>query len=127
MKPRQKLTGIKRLTKALQHSWDGLAAAYKAEQAFRQEVWLACALLPASLFVNASAAGHAILVASVFVLLIAELLNTAVEATVDRISQDEHPLSKIAKDVASAAILLALVNLVCTWLAVIFIKPRFFG
>lgn len=123
MKRRQKSTGIKRIANALRHSWEGLAAAYKAEQAFRQEVGLACVLIPVSLFVKTSAPGHAVLVASVFVLLIAELLNTAVEATVDRISENEHPLSKLAKDVASAAILLALVNLACVWLAVIFIKP----
>lgn len=108
-------TGLTRIWNALLYSLAGLRAAYQHEDAFRQEIWLAVVLLPIALLSPHSAAAKAILVASVFLVIIAELLNSAVEAVVDRISLENHELAKRAKDIGSAAVLLALVNLGCVW------------
>ncbi len=101
--------------KALRYSWDGLKAAFASESAFRQEVALAAAALPAALWLGENAAERALLIVSVFVVLIAELVNTAIETVVERISPEQHPLSKKAKDIGSAAVLLALVQMAAVW------------
>jgi diacylglycerol kinase (ATP) len=108
-------TGVRRIWNALNYSIEGLRAAYKNERAFRQETWLAAVLIPVSLFLPASRIGHAAMIASLLLVLIVELINSAIEAVVDRISLDRHPLSKRAKDVGSAAVLLALINVLVTW------------
>ena len=97
----------------------GLAAAYRNEAAFRQEVLLAAVLVPLALFLPASGAGRALMVGSVMLLLVVELLNSAVEATVDRVSLDDHSLAKRAKDIGSAAVMIALVNVPITWALVL--------
>ncbi|MBZ0093687.1 MAG: diacylglycerol kinase [Sulfuricellaceae bacterium] len=107
--------GLKRLWNALFYSWAGLQAAYKNEDAFRQEVMLAVILIPLACFVPASAIGKVLLIGSVLLLLIVELLNSAIEATVDRISLENHSLAKRAKDIGSAAVLLTLFNLALVW------------
>ncbi len=107
--------GLKRLWNALFYSWAGLQAAYKNEDAFRQEVTLALILIPLAWFVPASAIGKVLLIGSVLLLLIVELLNSAIEATVDRISLENHSLAKRAKDIGSAAVLLTLFNLALVW------------
>jgi len=112
-------TGAKRLLNAFNYSCSGIKEAYRNEDAFRQEVWLAAILLPLALWVNTTAIGRALLIGSVLLLLIVELLNSSIEATVDRISLDEHALAKRAKDIGSAAVLIALVNLVVVWLLVL--------
>lgn len=112
--------GLKRLQSALCYSLAGLAAAYRNEQAFRLEVLLALILIPLATVLPVSSVGKAILIASVFLVLVVELLNSALEATVDRISLEQHELSKRAKDIGSAAVLLSLVNLALVWLLVIF-------
>jgi len=108
-------TGLTRIWNALKYSIAGLREAYRCEDAFRQEVWLACLMVPAALLIDVSAAGRALMVASVLLVLIVELLNSAVEATVDRVSLDDHRLAKRAKDMGSAAVLLALGNVAVVW------------
>ncbi|MEO8411399.1 MAG: diacylglycerol kinase, partial [Propionivibrio sp.] len=89
-------TGLQRVWNACHHSLAGLRAAFKHEDAFRQEAFLAAVLIPVSLFLPASGAGHALMIASVLLVLIVELLNSAIEAVVDRVSLDLHHLSKRA-------------------------------
>lgn len=113
-------TGVQRVWNALHYSLAGFRAAFTGEDAFRQEALLAALLIPASFFVPASGVGRALMIASVLLVLIVELLNSAVEATVDRVSLDRHHLSKRAKDIGSAAVLLALVNVLVVWLCVLF-------
>jgi len=112
-------TGVRRLVKALRYSLQGLGSAFRHEDAFRQEALLAAALIPIALLLDVGGAGKAMMIASVLVVLIVELLNSAVEAAVDRISVDPHPLSKRAKDIGSAAVFLSLVNVVAVWALVL--------
>jgi len=112
-------TGLRRLWNALHYSRAGLRAAYLAEDAFRQEVRLAALLIPLALFLSPNGLGLALMIGSVLLVLIVELLNSAIEATVDRISLDKHPLAKRAKDVGSAAVLLALLNVLAVWACVL--------
>jgi len=118
--PHKGKTGLRRIWNALFHSFDGLKAAYRHEDAFRQEVWLAVVLIPLALFLPASGPGKALMIASVLVVLIVELLNSAVEATVDRVSLEHHRLAKRAKDIGSAAVLFSLINVAVVWLLVLF-------
>lgn len=112
-------TGLRRIWNAFHYSRAGLAAAFRNEDAFRQEVFLALILIPAAFFVPTSGIGRALLIGSVLLVMIVELLNSAIEATVDRISTDHHELAKRAKDIGSAAVLLALCNLGATWALVL--------
>jgi diacylglycerol kinase (ATP) len=112
-------TGLQRVWNALHYSLAGLRAAFTCEDAFRQEALLAAVLIPASFFLPASGLGRALMIASVLLVLIVELLNSAIEAAVDRVSLDRHHLSKRAKDIGSAAVLLALINVVLVWLCVL--------
>jgi diacylglycerol kinase (ATP) len=118
--PHKGKTGLRRIWNALFYSFDGLKAAYRHEDAFRQEVWLAVVLIPLALFLPASGTGKSLMIASVVVVLIVELLNSAVEATVDRVSLEHHRLAKRAKDIGSAAVLFSLINVVVVWLLVLF-------
>jgi diacylglycerol kinase (ATP) len=108
-------TGLTRILNALRYSLAGLAAAYRHEDAFRQEVWLAAVLIPLSWFFEVSGVAHALLIACVLLVLVVELLNSAVEAAVDRISLENHRLAKRAKDIGSAAVLVSLVNVALVW------------
>lgn len=118
--PHKGKTGIRRIWSALFYSLDGLKAAYRHEDAFRQEVLLALVLLPVALFMPTTGIGKALLMASVLLVLIVELLNSAVEAAVDRISLENHRLAKRAKDIGSAAVLLSLANVAVVWGFVLF-------
>jgi diacylglycerol kinase (ATP) len=113
-------TGITRIWNALFYSLAGLAAAYRHEDAFRQEVLLAIILIPTTFFLPVNGIGRAMMIASVLLTLIVELLNSAVEATVDRISLDNHRLAKRAKDIGSAAVLVSLINVAIVWSLVLF-------
>lgn len=113
-------TGLARVWNALFYSIDGLRAAYRHEDAFRQEAWLALVLIPLSLALPSSGIGHALMVASVLLVLVVELINSAIEAAIDRISLEQHRLSKRAKDIGSAAVLVSLANVVATWSLVLF-------
>lgn len=117
--PHKGKTGLRRIWNALFYSIDGLTAAFRHEDAFRQEALLALVLIPVALFLPASEIGKALMIASVFLVLIVELLNSAVEAAVDRISLENHRLAKRAKDIGSAAVLMALVNVVAVWALVL--------
>lgn len=110
-------TGLDRIVHAAGYSLAGLRAAYAGESAFRQEFWLAMGLLPAALWLGRGWTEVALLVGSVMLVLIVELLNSAVEATVDRVSLDLHELSGRAKDLASAAVLLSLLLCAGIWMA----------
>ena len=112
-------TGLQRIGNAFFYSVDGLKAALRHEHAFRQEVVLAACLIPLALWLPASGVGKAIMVGSVLVVLIVELLNSGIEAVVDRVSLENHALAKRAKDVGSAAVMLALVNVVVVWALVL--------
>ena len=113
-------TGMQRLWNALGYSLQGLASAFRHEDAFRQEVLLAALLVPAAFFIPVGGAERALMIASVLLVLIVELLNSAVEAAVDRISLENHSLAKRAKDIGSAAVLLSLINVAAVWLLVLF-------
>ena len=112
-------TGVRRVLNALRYSMDGLRAAYTGEDAFRQEILLAAVLIPLALWLPVSGLGKALMIASVLLVLAVELINSAIEAVVDRVSLDLHALSKRAKDLGSAAVLLALINVGAVWGCVI--------
>ncbi|HUW51622.1 MAG TPA: diacylglycerol kinase [Sulfuricella sp.] len=112
-------TGLRRLWNAFHYSLAGFGAAYQNEDAFRQETLLAAVLVPLALFLPTGPVGKALMIASMLLVLIVELLNSAVEATVDRISLEDHQLAKRAKDIGSAAVLLSLVNLAAVWALVL--------
>lgn len=108
-------TGITRIVKAFGYTCDGLKAAFREDVAFRQEVYMAAVLVPAALWLTADGLSRALLIGSIFLILIFELVNSAIEAIVDRIGPEIHPLSKKAKDVGSAAVFVAFVNAAFTW------------
>jgi diacylglycerol kinase (ATP) len=112
-------TGVRRLINALGYSLHGFGSAFRHEDAFRQEALLAAGLIPLALFLDVGGPGKAMMIASVLLVLIVELLNSAIEAAVDRISFDRHRLSKRAKDIGSAAVFLSLVNVVAVWALVL--------
>ena len=115
--PHKGRTGVDRIVHAAGYSAQGLAAAYRGESAFRQECWLALLLLPAAFWLGSGWVEVALLAGSTWLVLIVELLNSAVEATVDRISLDLHDLAKNAKDFGSAAVTLALLLCGGIWAA----------
>jgi diacylglycerol kinase (ATP) len=112
-------TGLIRIIHAFFNSCAGLGDAFRHESAFRQEILLAVILIPAAFALKVSAGERAMLVASVLLVLIVELLNTGVEVAIDRISYEHHALSKRAKDIGSAAVLLSLVLLACVWAIIV--------
>jgi len=113
--PQQNLTGAKRLVAATSNSWKGFGAAWKHEEAFRQELILVLVASPLALLLGNTWIERVLLLASVLQILIVELLNTGIEVVVDRISLDHHELSGRAKDVASAAVFVSLVLAASTW------------
>lgn len=125
MNPHKGRTGLDRVLHATRYSAQGLRAAYRGESAFRQEFWLAAFLVPAAFWLGRGWAEVALLAGSVLLVLIVELLNSAVEATVDRVSFDLHELSKRAKDFGSAAVMLSLVLAGGIWAAALW--QRFGG
>jgi diacylglycerol kinase (ATP) len=117
--PHKGKTGLRRLINAAGYSVSGLAAAARHEDAFRQELMLVAVMVPLGLWLGGSGAERALLVGSVLLVLIVELLNSAVEAAVDRVSLDDHSLAKRAKDIGSAAVMLSLVNVAVVWLLIL--------
>jgi len=112
-------TGLRRLLNAFGYSLAGFRAAYKHEDAFRQEALLAAILIPLAFWLPVRMTGRALMIGSVLLVIIVELLNSAIEATVDRISLDSHDLAKRAKDIGSAAVLVSLVNATVIWVLVL--------
>jgi len=118
--PHKSKSGLRRVWNALFYSMAGFKAAYRHEHAFRQECLLALILLPAALLMPTSGLGKALMVASVLLVLVVELVNSALEAAVDRISLEQHQLAKRAKDIGSAAVFMSLVNVAAVWALVLF-------
>lgn len=114
MKPGR--TGLSRVIAATGYSVQGLRACFKGEAAFRQELLLVAVLLPLSFWVATTPLEWIALVSPLFLLLIVELLNSAIESVVDRIGDEVHPLSGQAKDMGSAAVLLSLLMIAASWL-----------
>lgn len=117
MKPR--VTGIRRLINASRYSWLGLKAAWQSEAAIRQEIVALIILLPIALLLPVSPVEKALLVFSALLVLVVELVNSALEAIVDRIGQELHELSGKAKDIGSAAVLIALIMAGLVWLIIL--------
>lgn len=118
-------TGVDRLVRAAATSASGLRMAYVSETAFRQEVWFGAVLVPAAFFLGQGWVQIALLAGSIVLVLVVELLNSGIEAVVDRISYDWHELSKRAKDYGSAAVMLSLLLCGGIWAAAL--TQRFFG
>ncbi|MFN4325022.1 MAG: diacylglycerol kinase [Azonexus sp.] len=111
--------GLTRLINALGYSKDGLSAAWKNEAAFREEVLLAAVTLPLAFYLGQTGSERALLAGSILFILIVEILNSAVEAVVDKASPEKHELAKRAKDMGSAAVLLSLLNAAVIWTCVL--------
>jgi diacylglycerol kinase (ATP) len=111
---------VRRLWDAWWFSVAGLRAAWRHEAAFREETVLFLILAPAGWWLGGSGVERALLLGSLFLVLIVELLNSAIEAVVDRLGSERHPLSGRAKDLGSAAVLVALVNAFCIWVVILF-------
>ena len=112
-------TGIKRLANAFTFSVAGTLAAFKHEDAFRQEVILSTILIPLAIYLGQTVIEQALMISSILLIIIVELLNSSVEATVDRISVKRHKLSKRAKDIGSAAVFFSLVNASVIWFLIL--------
>lgn len=108
-------SGLARIGRALRYSLQGFAAAWRNEHAFRQELMLCLVLLPFALFLPLEILERVVLITTLFIVLVVELLNSAIEAVVDRVSLDNHDLSKRAKDLGSAAVFLSLVIAGMAW------------
>lgn len=112
---RNKPSGITRLLRAFGHSMRGFAGVYRHEAAFRQELLLAVILVPLGVYFGHNGIERALLIGSVLFVLVVEILNSGIEAVVDRIGMERHELSGLAKDLGSAAVFLALVMVAVTW------------
>ncbi len=112
--------GIARLLAACRNTWDGLSWAWRSEAAFRQEVVVIAIATVVALLLPVSSFQKLVLIAVLVLVLIVEIVNSAIEAIVDRISLDRHPLSKVAKDMGSAAVALTLLLALATWLVVLY-------
>lgn len=113
MKPGKK--GVERIIDATGYSFKGIQHSWKHESAFRQEVVLACILIPIAFFIGGTPSEIALLILCVFIVLITELLNSAIEAIVDKTSPEIHPLAGAAKDCGSAAVFFALAATIVVW------------
>lgn len=119
MSPFKGQTGVRRIINATGYSWAGLRAAFIGEAAFRQLLVLNAVLITLSFFVNVSRGERAVLIAVCLLSLIVELFNSAIEAAIDRISLEQHPLSKNAKDMGSAAQMLAMTMIAVVWAVIL--------
>ena len=115
-------TGIARLVRAFGWSFAGLRAAFTGEAAFRQEVIVALVMAPSAVWFGQTGVERALLISSLLLVLLAELLNSAVEAVVDRVGEEHHPLSGRAKDIGSAAVLISIVNAAVIWFFILFTR-----
>jgi diacylglycerol kinase (ATP) len=116
---RQKPTGLTRMIRAFGASMKGLSGAFREEAAFRQELGLAVVVIPLGVWLGRTGIERVLLIAPMFLVLIVELLNSAIEATVDRIGLERHTLSGLAKDIGSAAVLMSLTLLAIVWFLVL--------
>lgn len=114
--------GILHIFSALRYSLQGLQAVWKNEQAFRLEVYFYGPLIPIAFFIGSTPTHIALLIVPVLLLYLVEFINSAIEATIDRISDDIHPLSRIAKDCGSAAVVIAQCIIAVLWIAALYEK-----
>ena len=112
-------TGLKRLINAFGYSIAGILAAFKHEDAFRQEVILTVILIPIALYYGQTSIEQTLMISSLLLIIIVELLNSSIEATVDRISVKHHKLAKRAKDIGSAAVFFSLINAAAIWFLIL--------
>lgn len=112
-------TGLRRVINAWGYSCEGIKAAFIYEDAFRTEVFLSVILIPLAFYLGHSGIARAVMIASVMLVLIVELLNSGIEAVVDRVSIEHHLLAKRAKDIGSAAVFFSLVNAVVVWILIL--------
>lgn len=115
----QGVSGIKRIFNAIGYSYAGLLAAFKNEAAFRQELLLVIILMPVVYWLDEGVIEKVLLTSSLLLVLIVELINSAIESAIDRIGSEKHELSGRAKDIASAAVFLALLNALVIWVALL--------
>lgn len=120
--PHKGRTGLERIVRATGHSLAGLREAYRTENAFRQEAWLALVLCPGAFWLGRGWLEVALLLAGLVLVLVVELLNSSIEAIVDRVGMERHELSGRAKDLGSAAVLLSLVLLAVVWGAIAWVR-----
>lgn len=118
--PDKTLHGFKRIKNATKYSYQGLKAAFKHEPAFQEEVVLAALMIPAALFIGDSQWERILLIATVVLVLIAELFNSAIEAVVDRVGTEHHELAGRAKDIGSAAVMVTMLLTGYIWLEILF-------
>ncbi len=107
--------GIARILNAFKYSYDGFISAFKSEEAFRQDILVCIILAPTAIFLPITIVEKLFLFSSLFLIVLAELTNTAIEMTIDRISDEIHPLSKIAKDIGSCLVLISFLYLITVW------------
>ena len=112
-------TGLRRLVNAFGYSIAGTLAAFKHEDAFRQELILTAILTPVAIYFGETAIDQALMISSLLLIIIVELLNSSIEATVDRISVKHHKLAKRAKDIGSAAVFFSLINAIVIWFLIL--------
>ncbi len=110
----------RRILNTLRFSWDGLLSAWNSEEAIRIEILLFPFVIVGAYYFASTKVEQILMVSSALLIIIVELLNTAIEKTIDRISVDQNPLSKIVKDVGSSAVLLTIINFLITWAFIIF-------
>lgn len=120
-------TGFTRIIKAAGYSWAGLKAAFQHEAAFRQELALCAVMIPMGIWLGQTGIERALLIGSLLLVLIVELLNSAIEAVVDRFGGEQHELSGRAKDIGSAAVFITLLNVVVVWVLVLAIPATRFA
>ncbi|MDD2839528.1 MAG: diacylglycerol kinase [Rickettsiales bacterium] len=118
MKPNK--TGLERILNAFKYSRDGFVAAFKSEEAFRQDVLLCSVLFFIAILLDISFIEKLFLFSSLFLVIISELVNTTIEVIIDRISDDIHPLSKIAKDIGSCIVLVSFMYLILVWIIILY-------
>jgi|TARA_B110000261_G_scaffold48508_1_gene57092 diacylglycerol kinase (ATP) len=118
--PYKNIKSFDRLSTALNNSFEGLKATFKNEEAFRREIFLALILIPVAFYTGDTTVEKILLVSSLILLIVIELINTGIEVIIDRVSLDKNELSKLAKDVGSAAVLIAFLNCFIVWLMILF-------
>ena len=118
--PYKNKTGLTRILSAFKNSTDGLKNTFKNEEAFRQELILTIILTPLAIYIGENHIERIFLITSLILLLLVELINTAIEVSVDRVSYEKNELSKLAKDIGSAAVLIAFLNCFIVWFFILF-------
>ena len=118
--PYKNKTGLTRILSAFKNSTDGLKNTFKNEEAFKQELILTIILTPLAIYIGENHIERIFLITSLILLLLVELINTAIEVVIDRVSHEKNDLSKLAKDIGSAAVLIAFINCFIVWFFILF-------